>query len=230
MNNEQPNPPRTASAQELERDTRQQLDYLDRHKPRPQKLSAEEHKEILRQIAYLDERKPRTNAEKPRTDSDYLYDPANVTVSQWQSVQRERHELEDRLARTLRQLGTTADELQKAEDELDQLRHLCADAACTIQDGGDLGELTEDLWIAARLDLAGNERTEEELLEEAAEIVRAWRVFQEYGTRAEAGLHARRQSFDADCDASGFASIEMMERGEKKLDRDNADRILGQQH
>lgn len=164
------------------------------------------------------------------SERDYLHDPANVTVSQWQSVQRERHELEDRLARTLRQLGTTADELQKAEDELDQLRHLCADAACTIQDGGDLCELTEDLWIAARLDLAGNERTEEELLEEAAEIVRSWRVFQEYGTGDEAGLHARRQSFDADCDASGFSSLEMMERGEKKLDRDNAARILGQQH
>lgn len=229
MNNKQPNPPRTASDQELERDARQQLDYLDRHKPRPQKLSAEEHKEIQRQIAYLDERKPRTNAEKPRTDSDYLYDPANVTVSQWQSVQRERHELEDRLARTLRQLGTTAEALQIAEDELDYLRQLCADVAATIEAGGDPSELTEDLWIAVN-PKAGDERTREELLEEAVEIVRSWRVLKEYGTGNATAQRARRKAFDADCEASGFSPVEIMECAEKKLDWDNAARILGQQH
>lgn len=52
----------------------------------------------------------------------YLYEPAGVSVMEWEGIKRDRHELENRLERTLRQLATTAQELQHAQDELDRVR------------------------------------------------------------------------------------------------------------
>lgn len=51
-----------------------------------------------------------------------LYEPAGVSVMEWEGLKRERHELENRLDRTLRQLATTAQDLQRAQDELDRVR------------------------------------------------------------------------------------------------------------
>lgn len=123
-----------------------------------------------------------------------------------------------------------------AQDALDNaaavvaLRDLCDHAAAEIESGGDLQALAQVLRDAAGDGCEGLEQSEEELLDEAAEIVRAWRVLKQYGTGDESALRERRKVFDADCDASGFSSLELMERGEKKLDQDNAERILGQQH
>lgn len=41
---------------------------------------------------------------------------------EWEGLKRERHELENRLDRTLRQLATTAQDLQRAQDELEELK------------------------------------------------------------------------------------------------------------
>ena len=51
-----------------------------------------------------------------------LYEPAGVSVLEWEGLKRERHELENRLDRTLRQLATTAQDLQRAQDELEELK------------------------------------------------------------------------------------------------------------
>ena len=51
-----------------------------------------------------------------------LFEPAGVNVMEWESARRERRELEDRLDRALRQLATTADELQAARQELETLK------------------------------------------------------------------------------------------------------------
>jgi uncharacterized coiled-coil DUF342 family protein len=52
----------------------------------------------------------------------HLYEPAGVTVLEWEGLKRERHELENRLDRTLRQLATTHEELQTAQAALEHLR------------------------------------------------------------------------------------------------------------
>jgi len=65
MKKKQParNRARNASAKELERDAKLQLEHLDRVKPRPRKMTAEEDREdweALAQLSYLDQYKPRT--------------------------------------------------------------------------------------------------------------------------------------------------------------------------
>lgn len=77
---------------------------------------------------------------------------------------------------------------------------------------------------------AGNTRTEGELIEEAAELVRAWRVHKDHGAGDPEALRFRRYELDADCEASGFVSVAIMEKGEKQLDQENAEQILGQIH
>jgi len=52
----------------------------------------------------------------------HLYEPAGVSVMEWEGLKHERHELENRLDRTLRQLATTAQDLQRAKDELEELK------------------------------------------------------------------------------------------------------------
>lgn len=52
---------RVASAKELERDAKQQLAYLDRVKPRPPKMTAEEDREAQAQLDCLDANKALTN-------------------------------------------------------------------------------------------------------------------------------------------------------------------------
>jgi len=166
-------------------------------------------------------------SQTPRTDNFLDALPAGLPAEEkLDQLSAHARDQERVLARTLGQLAKMLEDAGEVQD----LRRLCADTACAIQDGGGLGEVTETLWEAARLDLAGDERTEDELLDEAAEIVRAWRVLKQYGTGDKEALRERRKAFDADCDASGLSSLELMERGEKKLDRDNAARILGQQH
>jgi hypothetical protein len=51
-----------------------------------------------------------------------LYEPAQVSVLEWEGERRARREMEARLERTLRQLATTARDLQHAQDELATLR------------------------------------------------------------------------------------------------------------
>lgn len=171
------------------------------------------------------------NRETPRTDHFLACLPKGLPAE----------EKLDQLAAHARDLeriwhNITQDRLQILQDALGKdaevvaLRDLCAHATAEIASGGDLQDLAQVLQDAAGEGVAGLEQSEEELLHEAAEIVRAWRVFQQYGTGDEEALRRRRLDFDADCDASDFSSLEMMERGEKRLDQDNAERILGQQH
>lgn len=58
MKKKQParNRARVASAKELDRDAKLQLDYLDTYKPRPRQGTTEEDREAQAQIAYLDDR------------------------------------------------------------------------------------------------------------------------------------------------------------------------------
>ena len=171
------------------------------------------------------------NRETPRTDHFLACLPEGLPAE----------EKLDQLAAHARDLErtwhhVTQDRLQVLQDmlgkdaEVAALRDLCGHAAAEIASGGDLEALTQALQDAAGEGVAGMETPEDELLHEAAEIVRAWRVLKQYGTGDEEALRQRRQDFDADCEASGFSSLEILERGEKKLDQDNADRILGQQH
>jgi hypothetical protein len=51
-----------------------------------------------------------------------LYEPAAVSVMEWDSVRQQNRQLEDRLDRTLRQLGRTVRKLQETQDELDRVR------------------------------------------------------------------------------------------------------------
>lgn len=168
---------------------------------------------------------------------DQLAAHARTLEKVWQHVTKDRLQLlgdtlgKDAEVAALRDLcGHAAAVLQSKVAEVAALRDLCGIAGAEIASGGDLQDLAQVLQDAAGEGVAGLEQSEEELLHEAAEIVRAWRVLKQYGTGDEEALRQRRQDFDADCEASGFSSLEMLERGEKKLDQDNADRILGQQH
>jgi hypothetical protein len=119
---------------------------------------------------------------------------------------------------------------QQADDqkEADDLRGLCWCTADTIAAGGNLHELEEMLRTAG--ELAGVPCTEDELLEDAQLFLRCWRSHQEYGTGNEEYLHHWRKRLEADCNASDFIDAHILERAEKLLDQDTAERVLGQQH
>jgi hypothetical protein len=52
----------------------------------------------------------------------HLYEPAPVSVLEWEGERRARREIEDRLERTLRQLATTCAKLRATQDELETLK------------------------------------------------------------------------------------------------------------
>jgi hypothetical protein len=127
-----------------------------------------------------------------------------------------------------RTLGRVIAQLAQDQADADALRELCGHAAEVIAAGEDLHELEEQLREAGTVD--GVSCTEAELLEDAQHFLRYWRFHQETGKGNEQYLRQRRNQFEADCNASGFMAVQMLERAEKLLDRDNAERIQGQQH
>jgi len=63
-----------------------------------------------------------TICDNRKAERAHLYEPAGVTVLEWESMRRQQHETERRLERTLRQLATTHQELQTAQAALEHLR------------------------------------------------------------------------------------------------------------
>jgi hypothetical protein len=132
-------------------------------------------------------------------------------------------EMERTLDRVLLQL---ADEQAQAV----ALRDLCDHAAEVIARGEDLSAIGEALRAAGEELDGGLELPEDELLEDAQQFLRCWRSHKQYGTGNADELRLWRKRLEADCNASGFMDAQILERAEKILDQDDADRIQGQQH
>ena len=83
---------------------------------------ADDLQDAVRLTATERERLAQTVRDDRKAERAHLYEPAGVSVMEWEGLKRERHELENRLDRTLRQLATTAQDLQRAQDELEELK------------------------------------------------------------------------------------------------------------